>query len=148
MKKVLAFLVIMTYMSALDIGEQIPQIVVKNQFDKPYTLDKGLSSIIFSDTQANSGIVKEVLSKKEDDFLQKRKILYLVDINAMPSIITNLIAIPKMKKYKFFIYMLDEKDKKFFKDTKESIVIYDFENGVLKSKKSLKTKDELEAVLN
>jgi hypothetical protein len=65
--------------------------------------------------------------------LKKHNAVFIANISEMPSIITKLFALPKMKKYKHDVLLIyDEEDKRFMQKEDKSTV-YKLENGVIKS---------------
>lgn len=49
--------------------------------------------------------VNDFLSTKNKYYLQKNKTIFIADIHRMPSMVTKMFALPKMKKYKHLIYL-------------------------------------------
>ena len=57
--------------------------------------------MVFSADKAGNGIVQETLSPLPADTLSRLKAVYLADISAMPTVITRLFALPKLRELPF-----------------------------------------------
>lgn len=143
MKQIIIFLCFLVYLNALDLNQDIPNIKVLDQFDKSIVLDKNISKIIYVDSKSKSEVLKKFLTSKKPDFLPSRNAIYLADLSGMPSIIKNLIALPRMRDYKFSVYLLDEKHIKLFAKKKDVITIYSFLNGKVKNIEYFSNEKEL-----
>jgi hypothetical protein len=55
-----------------------------------------------------SKIVHEVLQSETEESLSKKKVIFVSDINKMPSLITRFIALPKMRGYSYPIALVRE----------------------------------------
>ncbi len=142
MKKLILFLIFISSLFALDIGDKLPNLVFENQHKKTIRVDGDIKYIIFSAKREYNDVIKEFLSIKDTQFLQNKKAIYLTDISGMPKMIASMFALPKMRKYKFDVYFLNKEGKAYFQG--KDISIYSFENSVFKSVNVVKTKDELE----
>lgn len=116
MKKIVLLLTICISLFAnMEVGKEIKNFKLKNQFDKTYTITNKTKKIIFVFNKANAHIVKDYLSKKQNDFLDKKDILFVADVSAMPSFIAWFV-LPGLKDNKYSIIVL--KDDEISKDYK------------------------------
>ncbi len=144
MKKLILLISIISSVFAFNVGDEIPRLTFENQFEKTITLNENISYIIFNKDKKKADVIKEFLASKKEDFLPNKKAIYLADISGMPSIIASMFAIPKMKKYKFLVYFLNDEGEKYFNNSGENIVVYTFDKGKLKSVDKFQTKGDLE----
>lgn len=72
-----------------------------DQHDNPMNLSATTQWIIFSHDKDGGNWVKEALTELDITNLEGRGGIYLADISKMPSLVTKLFAMPKMKKYEF-----------------------------------------------
>jgi hypothetical protein len=93
------FLALSAIASSLTVGNTLPTLKIKDQFEKEHVVDANIKTIIFSATKSEGTTIKEFLLTKDKDYLTTNKAAYIADITGMPSIITSLIAMPKMKGY-------------------------------------------------
>lgn len=93
----------------LKIGDVLPSITYKNQFDKEYTINSDLRTIVFVSDMKASKKVHKLLSFQQGNYLKDKRAILLADIHKMPSFISKYVAIPKMKTYKYPIYLIKEK---------------------------------------
>ena len=77
------------------------------KFETPHSLPIQIPNktklVIVAFEKATGTTVNEYLNSKTKYYLQNNHSVYIADIHEMPSIITNMFALPKMKKYKHLI---------------------------------------------
>lgn len=139
------FLGLSAFANSLTVGSDLPVLTVKDQFDKEFTIDAKVKTVIFSATKEESNVIKEFLATKDKDYLTNNNIAYVADITGMPSLISKWIAIPKMKDYAFSILLIDEDNKALFPVEEDKISIITLENSKVTNIKFIKTTEELAA---
>ena len=93
-------------------------------------------------------LVNKYLNTKEQFYLVKRHGIYIADINKMPSIITNMFALPKLRKYKHLIYLhFDEEFQTIVPHHEEEITIIRVDNQKITDISFVKTTQELQAAI-
>ena len=73
----------------------------EDQFAEPISLDHNTKWLIFSHDKDGGDWVKQSLEGTGLSDLASKNAIYVSDISKMPSIITKMFALPKMKKYAF-----------------------------------------------
>ncbi|MCG3660533.1 hypothetical protein AB0W31_04900 [Aliarcobacter butzleri] len=139
------FLGVVAFANPLTVNNSVPELKIKDQFEKEHTLDSNVKTIIFSATKDESNTIKEFLNSKGNDFLTTNHIVYVADITGMPSLITKFIALPKMKNYSFPILLIDEENKVLFPVEKDKITIITLDNSKITDVKYIKTTEDLAA---
>ena len=134
--------------SSLTVGNTLPTLKIKDQFEKEHIVDANIKTIIFSATKTEGTTIKEFLLTKDKDYLTTNKAAYIADITGMPSIITSLIAMPKMKGYPFSVLLVDEANKGLFPVKEDMISVISLDNGKITDVKYVKTAEELGKILN
>ncbi len=134
--------------SSLTVGNTLPTLKIKDQFEKEHIVDANIKTIIFSATKSEGTTIKEFLLTKDKDYLTTNKAAYVADITGMPSIITSLIAMPKMKGYPFSVLLVDESNKSLFPVKEDMISVISLDNGKITDVKYVKTAEELGKILN
>ena len=142
-----AFLGLTLFANPLTTGESLPALKIKDQFEKEFTIDSSIKTIIFSASKSEGTTIKEFLLTKDKDYLTTNKAFYVADITGMPSIITNLIAMPKTKGYPFSVLLVDDSNKGLFPVKEDMISIISLENGKVTDIKYVKTAAELGQIL-
>ena len=138
---VLAMLATALFSNSFDVNSNIGSFELKDQFDKQNTVNSDVQTIIFSAERGTSSAINDFLSTKDADFLQKNNAVFIADISGMPSIITSIFALPKMKKYNYKVLLIyDEEEKRFLKK-EETLTVYKLENGVITSVNYVKEAD-------
>jgi len=103
-----------TLTAEVKVGKDFPTLTLVDQFDKKTEVKtKGTTTLILSFEKDVSKQIKNYIYAQEDNYLTRHNIHYIADISAMPSLLTSLFAIPKMKKFKFNVSLIyDEKEAK------------------------------------
>ncbi len=129
------------FSNSFELKQKINSFRLLDQFDKTHLVNNEISTIIVSFEKGTGADVNEFLSSKRADFLEKNKAVFIANISAMPSFITKMFALPKMKKYHHTILLIyDENDDRFLQKENKSTV-YKLEKGFIKSIRYIEQKD-------
>lgn len=142
------FLGLSAIASSLTIGNTLPTLTIKDQFEKEHIVDANTKTIIFSATKSEGVTIKEFLLSKDKDYLTTTKAAYVADITGMPSLITKFVALPKMKDYPFSVLLVDDANKGLFPVKEDMISVISLDNGKITDVKYVKTAEELGKILN
>ena len=134
-KKVIFLVLCTTYLfsNSFALNSNINSFTLKDQFDKTHTVNADTKTILVSFDKSTGADINEFLSTQEAGFLENNNAVVIADISGMPSIITSLFALPKMKKYNYNLLLIYDEDDKRFLQQEERITVYTLENGVIKS---------------
>lgn len=128
-------------------GDNIGYFSLPNQFDEKSVIDSKIKTIIVSFEKDTGKDINTYLASKEADFLDNHNAVFIANISGMPSIITKLFAMPKMRDYKHSILLIyNENDNRFINKEGKS-TLYKLKNGVIKSI-SFITKNDLNKIFN
>jgi len=122
-----------------------------DQFDKPVTLTPQTKKVIFVFAKATGHTVKEFLKKQNKEYLPLRDTLFVADISGMPTVIRNTFALPDFRKSAYSVALIyDKAIASSYKNEKDAdkISIVTLNNGTVTALQTVKTEDELKAVLN
>ncbi len=113
MKKLIILVLILQiqfvlFAKPLEVGGDWPTISLKDQNDKTRDVTPDIALVIFVAEMDPSKIVHEVLQTETEESLLKKRIVFVSDINKMPSLITRFIALPKMRGYSYPIALVRE----------------------------------------
>lgn len=139
------FLGLSAFANSLTVGNDLPVLTIKDQFEKEHVVDSTIKTIIFSASKDESTTIKNFLNTKDKDFLANNHIAYVADITGMPSLISKFIALPKMRDYSFPILLIDEDNKALFPVEEDKITIISLENSKITDVKYIKTAEDLAA---
>ena len=93
-------------------------------------------------------LVNEYLNTKDQFYLVKKHGIFIADINKMPSIITKMFALPKLRKYKHPIYLhFDEEFQNVVPHKEEEITIIRVVDQKITDISFIKTTQELQAAI-
>ena len=139
------FLGLTAFANPLAVGNDLPALKIKDQFEKEHTVDANVKTIIFSASKTEGTTIKDFLLSKDKEFLTKNNAVYIADITGMPSLITKFVAMPKMKDYPFSVLLIDEANKNLIPVKEDTISIISLNNSKVTDVKYVKTAEELAA---
>ena len=137
------FLGLSAFANSLTVGASLPTLTIKDQFEKEHVVDAKVKTILFSASKTEGASIKDFLLTKDKEFLAKNNLVYVADITGMPSIITSLFAMPKMKEYPFSVLLVDEANKGLFPVKEDMISVITLDNSKITDVKYVKTAAEL-----
>ena len=114
------------------VGDKLPSITLEDQFEKEQKVTSKDTMLIMAFEKDISIAISNYLKTKADTFLAEHHTKYISDISSMPSIITSMFAIPKMKKYAFSVMLIDDKFGDQFNREEGKITVIKIKNGKVK----------------
>jgi len=140
---IISLLLISTLFGELKVGKSFPTLTLVDQFDTKTNIQKkGSTTLLLSFEKAVSSSIKKYIDTKEKDFLIKNNIMYISDISSMPSFITSMFAIPKMKKFAFKIALIHDEKEALFLDRKEGkVTVVTVKDNIVKRLNFVNAKD-------
>lgn len=90
---------------ALEPGAELAPWTLSDQFEQPKSLSRDTRILLVTKDMTAGKLVNQALADKPKGYLEKRGILYLADIHAMPALVTKLFALPKMRQYNYPIVL-------------------------------------------
>jgi hypothetical protein len=152
MKKVLMLLSLcLTLLSAnsLQVGSSINE-VRSFKFETPQgrqmKIPKSTRLLLVAFEKDTGKLVNNYLDTQNPMYLPKRRVIFVADIHSMPSIITSMFALPKLKKYKHLIYLhYDDEFQEFIPNTDEKVTIIRLKDQKVESITYVSTQAELKA---
>lgn len=106
------------------VGDTLPAINLPDQFDKELSVEAKDTLLIMAFEKDISVVVNEYLKTKPGDYLASHHAKYISDISTMPSLITSMFALPKMKKYPFSVMLINDDFGKGFNRQKGKVTVY------------------------
>jgi len=108
----LALLVLATIAQAeqIQIGSRLQGFELEDQFGKPHSIQKMPRTLILTFEKKTGAFVNQFLTRQGSRYLAEHDALYIADIARMPSLITTMFALPKMRKYTHTILLAYGKD--------------------------------------
>ena len=122
MKKILTVSLVFSVMlfAGLKVGDTFPTLHLNDQFEKQTDVTNQTRYILMAFEKDVSVETANFFKKQPKGFLEKKHLLYISDISSMPSFITSMFALPKMKKYPFSVLLINDDRGKVF-DKKEGL---------------------------
>lgn len=116
--------------------------------DAVVKIPKDVKLVIVSSQKATGALVNEYLDSQNQDYLQKNRAVFIADINKMPSLVTKMLALPKLRKYKHPIYInYDERFEEVVPSKEDRVTLMYVENSIIKNISYISTKEELKKAI-
>jgi hypothetical protein len=84
-------------------GAELPALQISDQHQRPLKLDASTRLLIFAADMAGSDLVKGVLQGQAAGLLERLQAVYLVDLSAMPGLITQMVALPRLRELPYAV---------------------------------------------
>lgn len=124
---------------------------IETQFeDQTLQLNENTKWIIFSTNKASSGMVRDAFEAQKIDTksLESMKAIYVADVHSMPSFITKMFALPKMRDYAFAIGLDLEGDMtRNWPKEEDTVMVYTLEGLAIKKVSSFRDSDSFQKFL-
>ncbi len=98
---------ILILLSSTVFADTLKPVQLPDQFETKVSVDENIQWLIFSDDKEVSDKINQALDDLKITDVSKLKGAYVADISKMPSIVTTMFALPKMRKYAFKV-LLDQ----------------------------------------
>lgn len=109
---------------------------------------KSTELVVVAFEKDSGALVNEFLSTQDPFYMPKRRAVFIADINKMPTIITNMFALPKLKKYKHLIYLhYEDQFQNSVPHKEEQITLLRIKDAKVESISYVSTKEELKAAI-
>jgi hypothetical protein len=145
---ILIFATTISLANVLKIGDTLTPFNLPDQFDKVHTISSDKYEIfLISFAKDTSSKVNEYLKKQNVGFLEQNKIVYISDIHTMPSFVTSLFALPKMRKYKYTLMLMYEENK-VFPQQGDDLTVIEFKNNKVNSIEFIKKDESIDSIFN
>lgn len=82
-------------------GAPTPSITLEDQHGKPVRVDASTQRLLFTAERGVGDMVNKLLAAQPVGVLERQQAVYVADITAMPSLVTRLFALPKMRELPF-----------------------------------------------
>jgi hypothetical protein len=92
----------------LHVGDTLPSFMLKNQHGESVAIAANAQIILFTVEKSASELVNNYLEKQPADLLAVKRAYFVVDISGMPWLITQMFALPKMRKLPYSILLAED----------------------------------------
>lgn len=89
----------------LSIGSLVDFNLLEDQRGNPFPHQGTMSTVFFVNTMKGNALMRDTLKEINVACLQEGRVVYLADISGMPSLISKLIAIPRMRDYPYPVWL-------------------------------------------
>jgi hypothetical protein len=130
MKKLLLIgtLLTLSVFAEFNVGDTFPKTVLDDQFKKSMEVENSDKLVIMAFEKDTSIGISTFLKAQSKDFMAKKQMKYISDISSMPSFVTSMFALPKMKKYPFSVMLIEDEFGKQFNRKDAKVTLYKLKN--------------------
>ncbi|WP_201353150.1 hypothetical protein [Hydrogenimonas urashimensis] len=136
---------------AIEIGKPFVSGTLKDQFGKKGQVTGETKKVIIVFGKATGHLVKEYLNTKPDDYLDKKRVVFIADVSGMPSMILKYVALPDLQKHRYSIFLIrDKKASEKFRNEKyrDYIMVIDLDDGLIEDVEFVTTPKDLEEAID
>lgn len=90
---------------ALRVGQKVEFALLQDQFSNPFPHEDAMGLLIYADSMEASRDVRDAIHLLDSVCYETGKLVFVADVSGMPSLITKLIAVPKMRGYGFPVWL-------------------------------------------
>jgi len=94
----------------LAVGDRLPALTLHDQHDQTTAIAQDTRLLLVAVEKPAADLVTAYLEEQPAGFLQRNAAVYLMDISAMPKMITRMFALPKMRKRPYRILLAEDAD--------------------------------------
>ncbi|MEJ2501443.1 MAG: FAD/FMN-containing dehydrogenase, partial [Campylobacterales bacterium] len=115
-------------------GNAFPATTLEDQFEKRHSVSAEDRIVLVSFERDVSNAVNAFLQKQPKGFLKVHNAKYIADISAMPTIVSKLFALPKMRDYHYPVLLnYDDGFEKRFDKKEGKLTVYRLQAGMVVS---------------
>lgn len=115
---------------------------------RPMKIPQEVELVLIAFEKATGNTVNNLLNTKNKYYLQKNKAIFIADVHRMPSVITSMFTLPKMKKYKHLIYLhYGDKFENAILHKDNMITVLHVNNRTITNISFISNKNEVEAII-
>lgn len=133
--KVLAGLILVStlgFAQVLKLGDTINPFSLPDQFDKVHQVNsKDYKLLLVAFEKDVAVMLNDYLAKQPATFLDSYNALFISDIHEMPSFVTKLFALPKMRDYAYPLLLIYDETNVFPKQDESLTVIRTKDNSIV-----------------
>jgi len=121
---------------------------LNDQFGEEHKIDTLPKIVVCSFGKTSGQLISSYFQAQEENYLTKNSILLLADVSGVPSLLRKTIIFPKMKKNRFQILTITDKEfAKQFPKEEDKLTLLKLDNGVVSTLSFAKDDVELKAFI-
>ena len=87
------------------LGEKVNFARLKDQFGNPFENPGAIEYLVFSDEMESSRAARNSFQQVDSVCYESGRLVFVSNVSGMPRLITKLVAVPKMRKYGFPVWL-------------------------------------------
>lgn len=113
----------------LTVGAPLPELTLPDQHENQHTVVDA-KVILFAPDKDAGELAHQVLSSTDTKGFESKGIIYISDISQMPSFVTSMFALPKMRDYPYVVLLgYEEAETAMFPRQEAQVTVLHVESG-------------------
>lgn len=139
MRSLLAALILLPALAgaetaALRPGDTLPTLKLNDQHEHPYAMPANTRVLLVTADKSSAALAHAVLKDIPKTEQERRGIVNVADISGMPSLVTSMFALPKMRDYGYRIMIgMDPGQTAMLPRAADAVTLVELESGRIKS---------------
>ncbi|MGK0673604.1 MAG: hypothetical protein ABWU16_02950 [Halothiobacillaceae bacterium] len=130
-------------------GDSLPRLKLNDQHEQPYAMPGNARVLLVTADKASGGLAHEVLKDIPQAEQERRGIVYVADVSGMPSLVTHMFALPKMREYGYRIMLgMEPGQTAMLPRAADAVTLVELESGRIKSVEEVRDVPSLKARLS
>lgn len=118
----------------LAVGDRLPALKLEDQFGETHAIGEQTRLLLFTADKAAGDMVNETFGPEEGGDLTRDDVAYIADISGMPSLISKLFALPKLRDFPYTVLVVREAETVAFLPRREdAVTVMHLEEGTVRS---------------
>lgn len=89
----------------LKIGNKVEFALLQDQYANPFPHEDKMEILLYADDMETSRDVRDAIGRVESACYEQGQLVFVANVSGMPTLITRMIALPKMRGYGFPIWL-------------------------------------------
>lgn len=129
------------------VGQTVSSLELEDQHGNHTTLNVMPQTLIIAYEKGTGATVNEYLNAQDKGYLKKHNAAFIADISQMPSLVTTLFALPKMRKYIHTVLLIRDEQGLKFPSQEDKITVMKFQDNLLTQVTFITTTAQLKAAI-
>lgn len=130
-------------------GDTLPALKLNDQHEQPYAIPANTRVLLVTADKASGGLAHGVLKDIPQAEQERRGIVYVADVSGMPSLVTSMFALPKMRDYGYRIMIgMEPGQTAMLPRAADAVTLIELESGRIKSVEEVRDIPALKARLD
>jgi hypothetical protein len=134
--------------ASLSVGEELGSLNYPDQHGKVHPVAVDRSVVLFAPGRTGAAAAQELFEQVDSGNLSERGIHYVADISGMPSLVTSMFALPRMRKFPYLVLLgYEPAQTAMFPRRENHVTVLDVRGGKVERIRYADTAKKLAAII-